>query len=36
MVTTISIMANVVTIAVGIGKLLKGLRGRKEMEDARW
>ena len=29
--TTIGIMADVVTIAVGLGKLLKLLRGRKEM-----
>lgn len=34
-VETITIMANVVTIAVGIGKLFKLLRGRKEVQITR-
>ena len=34
-VETITIVANVVTIAVGFGKLLKLLRGRKEVQLAK-
>ena len=32
---TIAIMANIVTIVVGLGKLVKLLQGRKEMQEAR-